>query len=163
MGDTVRTWIMTLAGTAAFAAVAQALSPEGMAKRAVRLACGLGILAALLSLGIDFRWEAYALSLSEYRSMGEQYTQEGENLAMENTRAYIETQCAAYISSKAETLGGTLTADVTARWSGEGYWYPYSVTVFGEIGAEERNALSAAVEAELGIPAERQVWEEQNG
>ena len=159
----MRTWIMTLTGTAVFAAVAQALSPECMTKRVVRLACGLGVLAALLSLGIGFRWETYALSLAEYRSMGERYTREGENLAMENTRAYIETECAAYIATKAESLGESLTAGVTARWSGEGYWYPHSAELSGEISAAGKAALAAAIEAELGIPAERQVWEGENG
>ena len=163
MMEVIREWILTLGGTAAFTAAAQAISPEGSAKRGVRFACGLGIIAAMLSLGIDFDWDSYAMSLAAYRELGEQYTAEGENLAMENTRAYIETECGAYIASKGGELGADVTAEVTAKWSGEGYWYPDSVLFSGTADASVRAALTETVETELGIPEARQYWEEQNG
>ena len=161
--EAIRQWILTLGGTAAFTAAAQAISPEGSAKRGVRFACGLGIIAAMLSLGIDFDWDAYAMSLAAYRELGEQYSEEGENLAMENTRAYIETECEAYIASKGSELGVDITAEVTARWSDEGYWYPDSVLLSGTADAAVRAALTETVETELGICETRQLWEEQNG
>ena len=71
-------------------------------------------------------------------------------------RRVIEAECAAYISSRADVLGlepGGIS--VEARWSEEGYWYPWSC----RIAAAENAALSDAVEAELGIPRERQSWE----
>ena len=59
---------------------------------------------------------------------------------------------------RAAALGADLSSvDVTARWSDEGFWYPWSCTLTA---AEYSAALSESVEANLGIPAERQSWEE---
>ena len=59
---------------------------------------------------------------------------------------------------KATQLGlDGLWAEVTARWSDEGFWYPWEARLGGpESGRAE---LERLIEAELGIPAERQSWE----
>jgi hypothetical protein len=60
---------------------------------------------------------------------------------------------------KADALGiSAADAAVTARWSEEGFWYPWESQVSCPEGG--RAALSEAIEAELGIPPERQSWEE---
>ena len=44
-------------------------------------------------------------------------------------------------------------------WSSEGYWYPQSVTIVGEgMSAAAKKSLENLIEAELGVPAERQYW-----
>ena len=74
-------------------------------------------------------------------------------------RTIIERECAAYILDKADALGiSAADAAVTARWSEEGFWYPWESRVSCPEGG--RAALSEAIEAELGIPPERQSWEE---
>ena len=74
-------------------------------------------------------------------------------------RTIIERECAAYILDNADALGiSAADAAVTARWSEEGFWYPWESRVSCPEGG--RAALSEAIEAELGIPPERQSWEE---
>ena len=71
----------------------------------------------------------------------------------------IERECAAYILDKADALGlAVSSAAVTARWSEEGFWYPWESRA--ACSESDRETLSAVIEAELGIPAERQSWEE---
>ena len=44
---------------------------------------------------------------------------------------------------------------VTARWSVDGFWYPWECSV----GAAYSDALAGSIEAELGIARERISWE----
>lgn len=159
MGETLRQWILTLTGTAAFSALSLSLLPESGGKRIVRFVCGLGILAAMLSLGTEFRWESYAVSLARYRRQGENIARAGEQNAAEQTRAFIESECGAYIASKARELGGGLEAAVTAEWSGEGYWYPFRAVITGSASPEVCRQVAEYMETELGIPGSRQTWE----
>ncbi len=156
--EELRQWILTLTGTAALSAVAQAIAPEGAVKRAVRLACGLGVLAAMLSVSMDFDWDRYAAALRQHGQQGTAYAQAGEIQAMEDTRAYIEAAAEAYISTAAGELGCSVTAEVTAEWSGDGCWYPYRAVLTAACDEAQRQTLTDTLERELGIPAERQSW-----
>ena len=62
---------------------------------------------------------------------------------------------------KARETGEELgSVQLQMRWSSEGCWYPESVTLTGEMSMAGRSSLENAIEAELGIPAERQYWSE---
>ena len=50
------------------------------------------------------------------------------------------------------------SAEVEARWSTEGLWVPYAVKLIGEPDEEGKAALTARIQTDLGIPAERQTW-----
>ena len=83
----------------------------------------------------------------------------GQEEARELNRSVIEAECAAYILDKAEALGlEACEAAVQADWDAEGFWVPRRCSVRRTGGYDA--ALSAAIEAELGIPAERQEWGE---
>ena len=89
------------------------------------------------------------------RSVAGEAGQEADRL----NRTIIELECAAYILDKADALGlAVSSAAVTARWSEEGFWYPWESRA--ACSESDRETLSAVIEAELGIPAERQSWEE---
>ena len=71
-------------------------------------------------------------------------------------RTYIEQACGAYILTKAAEADLAVDdAAVLARWDEDGLvWYPWSVTM----DAPFHEGLSAAIEANLGIPRQRQSW-----
>ena len=71
-------------------------------------------------------------------------------------RTYIEERYGAYILGKAAELGvDVASAAVTARWDEESLlWYPWRA----DLDAAYDGGLSAVIEAELGIPRERQNW-----
>ena len=74
-------------------------------------------------------------------------------------RSVIEEAYGTYIRNKAEQMKIDLAdAAVTAQWSMEGLWVPHSAVLRGGASEQERNRLSALLEAELGIPRERQRW-----
>lgn len=155
----ITAWIRALAGAAVFCAIALALCPEGRPKRVLRAACGVVMAAALLSPALGLDMQALPEAVARYgeaaRSVAGEAGQEADRL----NRTIIERECAAYILDKADALGiSAADAAVTARWSEEGFWYPWESRVSCPEGG--RAALSEAIEAELGIPPERQSWEE---
>ena len=79
-----------------------------------------------------------------------------ENTQKEELTALIESATEAYISDKAKSMGLTLKVRVTAETDESGMPVPIQVKVTGPWSGE----LSGWLETELGLPAERQVWNE---
>ena len=152
-------WLRALVGAAVFCALALALCPEGRPKPVLSAACGVVIAAALLSTEEEQDMQAQTGGQAGYgeaaRAVAEGAGEEADRL----NRTIIERECAAYILDIADALGiSAADAAVTARRSEEGFWYPWESRVSCPEGS--RAALSEAIEAELGIPPERQSWEE---
>ena len=156
MTDYLKSWIISLTGTALICAAASALTPEGRVKRIVRMLCALGMAAALLApLLRGAELSAYRLNLARYRTGAETLTGEGEALRRTLDRGIIECETEAYILDKAKTLGVPLTgARVALRWSTEGVWLPESAELAGPFS----ETLARTLEAELGIPRTAQTW-----
>ena len=140
----MREWIMRLVGTAMIAAAAVRLTPDGPYRKVTRLACALALISALLSLR-----EAIPFIAILSKRMEE---------ARSETRFIIEKRLDEYILERARALGLELSASVTARWSDEGYWYPYSVRLEGEVKSADRVRIGEYIAGELMIPKERQEW-----
>ena len=152
-------WVRALCGAAVICAAAMALCPDGRVKRVLRLVCGLVMACALLSPVLELDFDAYSRALARYGEEARRTAEGAQEEARELNRSVIEAECAAYILDKAEALGlGACEAAVQADWDAEGFWVPRRGSVRRTGGYDA--ALSAAIEAELGIPAERQEWGE---
>lgn len=161
MLEWIGSWILGVTGAAMITALTQALSPEGPVKKALRLACGLLMILAVLrpvrglsTDSLSFYTAQYAVTLDKYS--------EKINAANESfLRAIIADKTASYILEKADELDIVCTAQVSLKTSMQGgYPYPYSVTleVKGELEKSKREALSKQIEAGCAIPAQRQNW-----
>lgn len=160
MIDWIRSWILGLTGAAVFCAVAVELTPKGPVKGVLRTVCGVVLAAALLSPLFRFDYGTYSLGMSEYRNGAAALTEAAAEQVESLNRRVIEERLRAYILDKAQSLEAAVTeAQVTLRWSSEGVWYP----VAAELEGEYSESLSAAIEGELGIPREAQVWREHGG
>lgn len=154
----MKQWIVHITAASLLAAMAMVLTPKGRVRQVVKLACGL--MCALAVAGplarLDMGTLASGLAAYEQRAAEIVTRAEEEEKMMERT--YIEQKCQAYILGKADERGLTPgPVDVTARWDDEGrVWYPWSVT----LAAPFDSGLAASIEAQLGIPAERQTWAE---
>ena len=158
MREILSEWVGALAGAGVFCAVLLALCPKGRVKRVARLAAGLIMALALLSPLAKPDTESLLVAFSRQKETIKAITSDTKATVGILERRVIERDCAAYIMDRAAALGADLSSvDVTARWSDEGFWYPWSCTLTA---AGYSFALSESVEANLGIPAERQSWEE---
>ena len=151
----LKSWVLRLTGACILTAIAAEISPEGRGKAVVRLVCGFVILAALISPLKDFDYSDYSRLKVKYAEDSLAVASSLEETDNRLLRNIIESKSEEYIMDKGSELGiGNLSADVDVKWSGEGYWYPWSVSLHGQ---GDFTALSDMIEAQLGIPAERQM------
>ncbi len=159
MLDALRSWIMAVCGTALLWGVGMALAGE-RGRKTLGVIGGFATMAAMLSLAGDINAPGIGVYVERYRQEAGEIAGEAQRRAETETRFIIEERCEAYILDKAGQLGVTLRdVAVTAKWSGEGFWYPYRCTLRGV----ESRELSRAIEAELGIAPENQTWSTDDG
>ena len=152
--EVLRTWITGVTVAAMVLAAAQALMPEGAVKRVGRITGGLVLVLALLQPLImldhaDFSDFAADLPVS---------TEEGREDAM---KPIIEQEVAAYIVDKGEALGAEVTAAVTCVTDENGVPIPQKAVITGYLAPAQREALSAVLDRDLGIPVRAQIFREE--
>ena len=139
--------------------VSMTVIPEGQVKRITSLACACVLILAALNMVRGMDYELYAHELSQQRENTEKFLNDTENLKDRLNRLVIEEECETYILDKAGQMGIRLaSAAVRARWSMDGFWVPWELTLEGTVQPNERNALAEVIQAELGIPEARQYW-----
>jgi len=158
MTEILHDWILGLSAAAVVAAVAVLLTPKGPVERVTRLVCGIMLAAVLVSPIAELDPDILALSLAEYREAAADMTDSLEDTTERLNRKYIEEECAAYILDEARALGmEDGQVEVSAKW-GDGCWVPWEADLSLSGTNIQKNELRGIIEAELGIPAERQNW-----
>lgn len=162
MTAAVREWLLGVAAAALALALAEALAPEGGAKRVCRLAGGMALLLAaagplvgLLDGGL------IAQTVNGWRDKARSYELELEEKNDLFYLSIIEEETAAYIVDKAKEIGFDCQAEVTYGYDEDGAPRPWAVTARGSWTREQREQLSRLLEEELGVPAQRQFYDEE--
>jgi len=175
--ESVRTWLLSLAGVALLTALASLFPTSESLRRVTKLAGGVALTCLLFSPLVTFDYDAYAAALQDYHvSVSTDYDSLAEaisrlELEKEEARTGIEIQnqelvasiisgrVQTYILDKAAQCGAALDdAQVTLQWSTDGYWYPQSVRLVTSGPAAENSRLAQIIEADLGVPRTRQEW-----
>ena len=151
----VRGWLLTVISVCLLCAVAGALAPRGPVKGVVRLACGLTLLAAVLSPLVQLDVESGRRWLEDYLSAVESREAELREEVNSQMKPIIEQEYAAYIVDKAAQLGLDCTARVECGEPEEGVYLPDRAEVRGILSEEEQARLSQIITQDLGIPGER--------
>lgn len=161
MTEVVRQWLLGVACTALVMAVADSLAPEGSVKRVCRMAGGLALLLA--AVGPFVRLDSGILSemLEGYRAQVRSCEDALEEQNILFYQTIIEEDTAAYIVDKAEEIGVFCQAEVTVYYGEDGVPCPWEVTARGDWTDEAREALERLLEDDLGIPPQRQHYEER--
>lgn len=157
MKAAVSEWIRTVAGTSLLCCCAMYLCPKGRVRDALRVVCGVVLALALISPVEEFDFRSYSESLAVYRAQAEDINAMADEAYSSLTRSVIEQEYAAYISDKAAEQGLALSSvTVGVEWGGDGVWYPLEAYISGT--EQAKAALMPVIERELGIPEERQYW-----
>lgn len=152
--ELLRTWILGVTAASMVLAAAQALMPEGPVKRVGRLTAGLILTLALLQPLVSLSGEDLTNLVPDLPTVT---GKEEEGGAMQ---AIIEQELAAYIVDKGRALGADCAASVTCVPDENGVPIPRRAVVTGLLTGEQREALSAAIARDLGIPADAQSFRE---
>ncbi len=159
MTDWIRNWILSLTATALFCAISLTVIPKGRAAGVLRLICGIAMALALFAPLVSLDLSAYTNELNAFSEIYREVTSQAETQAESLYRGIIEEESAAYIWDKAECCGVALASvSVSAEWDDlTENWLPYAASIC--IASDTDPAeLSASIETDLGIPAERQEW-----
>ncbi|MCR5664798.1 MAG: hypothetical protein K6G17_08015 [Oscillospiraceae bacterium] len=157
--------IRQLCAVSILCGVALSLMPEGGVRRAAALGCTGALVLTVLNAAGGFDTEIYAAELARCREESARLAAESEAGAERLNRLVIERECAQYIEERAAALGiGGCRAELTARWSMDGFWVPWEAQISVSACSEQQaRSLSDAIRSELGIPTERQAWSRSEG
>lgn len=153
-----REWLTALTALTLLLSVAQLLTPQGTLREIVSFIGGLLLLLVLLQPLTDVELTDLTAELSACQTELEQRQDELERQQTEALTTRIEAETEAYIWDKAREMGLTLTVQVTAQPNHDGVPVPVRAVLNGQ----RSEALAAWLETELGLPAEGQVWNEEN-
>ena len=157
----MKEWLTSMVAASVISSVSLLLTPAGQVRSVTKMACGVLCALAMVSPLLKLDMEKLAVSIAAYEQAAQTVVQNGEEESKMLERTYIEEQCAAYILSKATETGEAVgQIRVSARWDEDALlWYPWSAELQGTYSA----VLSRILEAELGIPPERQSWTGEEG
>lgn len=157
-------WVRAIAGAALICAAATALTPKGKVKNVLKLICGIVLITAMINPIIKQDFPSMSLDMAKYRKDADEIIGSVEEKKNNLSRTIIENELEAYILDKAQSLNTELASvDVMAKWGDEGCWYPYEVYITANIPQREQNLISNSIQAELGVPNERQYWSSNEG
>ena len=153
-----RSWILSLTGASIIASAAEKLTPKGNVKKLTRFVCSLMLLGIILRPLLRMDRDELALAMSQYHINSSKLSGDLEAKEKELLRSYIQERCRAYILDEARNLGlDNMDCRVKLKWRDES-WVPYEIEITGNFSEPERKKLSERMDAELGVPLERQHW-----
>ena len=149
-----------LIGLSVFSGVILLLCPEGGAKRVLNVLCTAALaLTVLPALHIpDANWEASAADqVLSPRQIEERGTAANQQLQ----QLFIQSELETYVSDKAAALGIIeLRMRLETQQNDDGLWLPWASEIQGDLEPWQKEALGRMLWEDLGIPPERQRWNE---
>ena len=153
--DSILQLALAAALTALVTGLLESLIPKGAGQRVLAMCGGLLLLLVLLrpfaGLMPKGGWESLRLTSEEagIESMAQ--------VGREITKKIIAERTGAYIVNKSERLGLPITVEVEVSEDVSAPT-PWAVTIRSERPEHVKNAISAYIQEELGIPPERQQY-----
>lgn len=152
----MKAWLLGIVLTALAGSLARQIAPKGKEQAAVRLVSGLLLALAILRPLAGTDWAGLELPAPPQGQAEEAAALYRKNQQQEFA-AIIAAKTEAYICDKANQLGLDCTAAVTVAAGESGIPLPEAASIHGPYNA----ALAACIEEEVGIPAEKQIWLEE--
>lgn len=153
----VKEYILSVICAAILCAILTGISGEKGSTAPIRkLICGIFLSFTVIAPLGNLRLTDLLEPLGDIRQDALAASAMGQTLYQESLSQVISEQTEAYILDKANARGVSLTVRVLPDESGK----PHRVTMVGEISEAEQQKLMEILESELGIPKERQIWNE---
>lgn len=135
--------------------------PGGQREKGVQTGRGLALLLAAAGplLGV-LDGSAFTQLVDGWRNRSQSMEQELEEEREQFYLTIIEEETAAYVMDKARELGFDCEAEVTYGHDEDGVPCPWEIAARGTWTQEQRSDLERLLETELGVPVQRQYYEE---
>ena len=150
----IKTWLLSIVLTAFASSLARQMAPKGRGQTMVRLAGGMLLLLAVVRplSGLDL--SMVSMPTSNFALQKSDWVQE----QFSEFSSIIAEKTAAYIWDKAQALGLNCRVSVSVEAGESGIPLPVAVTIRSAYHA----GLSAWLDMELGLPADKQIWLEED-
>ena len=156
--------LRSLCGLSVLFGLALQLAPEGGSKRILSLLCAAALLSSVLMPCTDFSFTDYAKELARMKEEEHRLLEKGEEVNERLNRLVIAQEYETYIRDRAAALELELFAvDLQFAWSVDGFWVPEAVSIQYSGPENQRDKLALVLQAELGIPREKQDWSLYDG
>ena len=157
MVDALRTWLLGIVLTSFASGVARQMVSGTKEQAVVRLVSGLLMLLALLQPPVSVAWKGDSLTVGDFYEDSREQAQNYTQIQQKNLGGIIAEKTASYIWDKATELGleGSVSVDIAVTESG----MPLPDTVY--LATDYNEALADWLEEVVGIPTEKQIWQEE--
>ena len=150
----MKQWLLGIILASFAGGLARQIAPQGKEQALVKLVSALVLTLAILQPLGELRGEKTVLPEAEdWEEQAETYRKNSQ----EALSAVIAEKSGAYIWDKATGLGLACSVEVTVKAGESGIPLPEAVRITGAYSQE----LAAWIEEEVGIPAEQQIWLEE--
>ena len=150
----MKQWLLGIVLTAFAGGLARQLAPSGREQAMVRLVGGLLLTLAILRPLAGLDWEGPALEAGSFQSRTAEQAEIYRKNQQEALAAIIAEKTGAYIWDKANQLGLACRAEVSVAAGEGGIPLPDRAVIYGPYSGE----LARCIEEEVGIPAEKLIW-----
>ena len=157
MMDGVRSWLLGIVLTSLAGGLARQLAPQGKEQAMVRLVSGLLLALAILRPLAGSGWDGLEIAAGSFSLQSGEQAEIYRKNQQEALSAIIAEKTEAYILDKANRLGLECTVRVSVEAGESGIPLPASATIRGAYSPE----LAECMEEEVGIPAQKQFWLEE--
>lgn len=157
----MREAIRELCVLSVFCGASLRLAPEGPVRRVLSVLCTAVLLLCVLGGVMALDFDSYALEQGALREQEQRFRLSAEENRQRLDRLVIEQELNSYIQNKAEQRGLRVPQlETELIWRTEGLWVPHALSASYVGSAEQAERLAEELEAELGVPRERQRWSE---
>ena len=153
----MKSWLLGIVLTSLAGGLARQLAPQGREQSMVRLVCGLLLALAILRPLGGRDWERLDLDMAGLAVQSGELAETYRKNQQKSLSAIIEEKTETYICDKANQLGLACTAEVAVAVGAGGVPLPDSAVIHGPYS----EALAGIIAEEVGIPAEKQIWLEE--
>jgi len=157
MIDNVRSWLLGIVLTSLAGGLARQLAPQGKEQAMVRLVSGLLLALAILRPLAGDGWDGLEIAAGSFTLQSQEQAEVYRKNQQDALSAIIAEKTEAYILDKANQLGLDCTVQISVAAGESGIPLPVSATIRGAYSP----ALAECMEEEVGIPAQKQIWLEE--
>ena len=155
--------ILELSALSVLCGVLMSLIPEGGCKKIAGILCTAALLICIIKPLKGFDFEAYATNSAKVAVIEETFLTNTQMLEDKFNRFIVGEEYAGYILEKASSQNiNNIDVSIETSWHFDGIWIPYSVSISGECDEIQKRKLIKIIEAGLGIPQERQYWQDES-
>ena len=147
-------YVLSLIAAALIAGILQSFVKEGSCARVLRLLCGLFLMVTALKPLKELQIPALEDWTASWNAEAGAAVREGEERYASEYSAVIIKQLEAYILDKAAQLGLSVQVQLTLTADN----LPESALLTGQATQQQKQAMEAVIESDLGIPKEKQQW-----